>query len=429
MSTTLERRPDEKQTALIEERIGERPVFSAYEVGRATIIRETLQAQTGYSFTLPREDQSPVEIFELYQEFPELDFLPVRDGSGWITGYLTRQTFLASLSESQFSRDLLFRKEARLNNLINRDIVCLNAHTNLSEASEILMRRPDRMRFDPFVVTLDRHFFGISTVDRVIRGINYFLTREMEAVRDAQVRILEAPCIPPEIEHELRHHAHVQPFQGPGGDFAKVYEIDDRFAVATLFDVCGKGVKAAAMVSVLGTLLHTMWKELQKHPSFSLRTLENELYRLNNELVKLSSLEMYATGVVCLIDKQNYVLSVFDYGHGMIWLRRNNRVHALRNPGSDPSMPFIGITENLRLNPFSFRIKPGDLLLTCSDGIVEQANHNREMYGPVRVMEVFQIASADSLSEMNRQILDDWTEFRGGARIRDDLSLLLMQID
>ncbi|PKL32163.1 MAG: hypothetical protein CVV45_14100, partial [Spirochaetae bacterium HGW-Spirochaetae-10] len=190
---TLERRPDEKQTALIEERIGERPIFSAYEVGRATIIRETLQAQTGYSFTLPREDQSPVEIFELYQEFPELDFLPVRDGSGWITGYLTRQTFLASLSESQFSRDLLFRKEARLNNLINRDIVCLNAHTNLSEASEILMRRPDRMRFDPFVVTLDRHFFGISTVDRVIRGINYFLTREMEAVRDAQVRILEAP--------------------------------------------------------------------------------------------------------------------------------------------------------------------------------------------------------------------------------------------
>jgi serine phosphatase RsbU (regulator of sigma subunit) len=44
-------------------------------------------------------------------------------------------------------------------------------------------------------------------------------------------------------------------------------------------------------------------------------------------------------------------------------------------------------------------------------------------------MEAFQIASADSLSEMNRQILDDWTEFRGGARIRDDLSLLLLQID
>jgi serine phosphatase RsbU (regulator of sigma subunit) len=425
----LDERPETLSAARIHDRSIEKPVFSASEVGRATIVREALQAMTGYDYSLPLENQTPAEIYDLYHAFSELDFLPVRNESGWITGYLTRQKFLAALSESQYSRDLLFRKEARIHQLINRNIVCLNAHTHLSEASEILMRRPDYMRFDPFVVTLDRQFFGISTVDRVIRSINYFLQRDMDAVRDAQEQILKTPCIPSEVEIELSHHVHVQPLQGPGGDFAKVYEINDRFALAMLFDVCGKGVKAAAMVTVLGTLLETMWEELHKHPSFSLRILENELYRLNNKLVKLSSPEMYATGVVFLIDKQNYILSVFDYGHGMTWLRRNHRVHELQNPRSSPSMPFIGIYENLRLNPFSFRIKSGDLLLTCSDGIIEQVNYDRQMYGAARVREAFQIAPVDPPSETCRYILDDWKEFCGHARIRDDFSLLVIGID
>ncbi len=420
--------PDERQTALIENPAGEKPVFSAFEVGRTTIVRETLQAQTGYSFSLPLEDQSPAEIFELYQAFPKLDFLPVRNESGWITGYLTRKTFFASLSESQFSRDLLFRREARLHHLINRHIICLNAHTSLTEASEILMQRPDHMRFDPFVVTLNRRFFGISTIDRVMRGINYFLTREMEAVRDAQFRIMEAPGAP-DIDNAVRHHISVQPFQGPGGDFARVYELNERFSIAMLFDVCGKGVKAAAMVSVLGTLFHKLWKDLQKHPTFTLRVLEKELFRLNNDLTLLSSVEMYATGVVLLIDKQSYILSVFDYGHGMLWLRRNQRVHQLQGPRSDTSIPFLGITENLRMQPFSFRIKRGDILFSCSDGILEQLNPAKEAYGSLRTIEALRKAGEGSPAGLCNQILNDWNTFRAGAPIRDDLSILLLQID
>lgn len=406
----------------------ERPVFSAYEVGRATIGRTQLMADTGYDFSLPEDSASPAEIYALYQRHARLDFLPVRNASGWIVGYLTRSMFLASLSESQYSRDLLFRKEATIRSLVNADIVCLNAFTSLPDASETLMRRSEGNRFDPFVVTLGREFYGISTVDRVMKGINYFLTRDMDAVREAQMRLIDAPTASTPSNRGLEYHAHVAPLQGPGGDFVKVYEMNEQYSVAVLFDVCGKGVRAAAMVSVLGSIFYSMWKSLHWSGVFNLRVLENELVRANSYLVQLTATEMYATGLVCLLDRQNHVLSIFDYGHGMIWLRRQDRVHAIHAPDQNTDLPFFGISEETRVLPTSYRIKPGDVLLSCSDGILEQPDRDRQMYGASRLVSAFAADRSATLAETADDLLTNWNAFRKGTQLKDDASLLLLRI-
>lgn len=419
--------------------LAERPVFSAYDVGRATISRAQLAADTGYDFSLPEETTGPAEIFALYQRHARLDFLPVRNAHGWIVGYLTRSMFLASLSESQYSRDLLFRKGATIQSLINPGIVCLDAFTSLPDASDALMRRHDRDRFDPFVVTLGHEFYGISTVDRVMRGINYFLTRDMDAVREAQMRLMQAPTAHADSHRALEAHAHVSPQQGPGGDFVKVYDMNEQYSVAVLFDVCGKGVRAAAMVSVLGSIFYSMWKSLHWSGVFGLRVLENELKRANAYLVTLTASEMYATGLVCLIDRHNHVLSVFDFGHGMLWLRRKDRVHALPAPPSSHApnspaapdtgagIPFFGISEETRVAPASYRLKPGDILLTCSDGILEQPDREHNMYGDARLVSAFASDRSTTLAETADRILADWNAFRKGTQLKDDASLLLVR--
>ena len=62
---------------------------------------------------------------------------------------------------------------------------------NLSEASEVLMRRDEELRFDPFVVTWCGDFFGTSTVQRVIEGLNRFLIMDSQACDRMQKRIME----------------------------------------------------------------------------------------------------------------------------------------------------------------------------------------------------------------------------------------------
>lgn len=151
-------------------------VFSANELGKVTFTIKQLKAFTNYDFShLPNENELPSKIYDFYIQYPELDFLPIRNSENWIVGYFTRKSFLSLISENSYNRELLFRKDVKIKNFINKNIICLNAYTTLSNASEIIMNRSIEILFDPIVVTLNRNFYGICTVDRIIKGINLFL--------------------------------------------------------------------------------------------------------------------------------------------------------------------------------------------------------------------------------------------------------------
>ncbi|MFN3245816.1 MAG: hypothetical protein ACK42K_03880, partial [Leptonema sp. (in: bacteria)] len=142
------------------------PIFSANEVGKITLKINQLRELTGYDYSkLPLENTQTQVIYNIFHDHPKLEYLPIINESGWIVGYFTRKSFLSIISENSYNRELLFRKDVVIKDYFNENVVCLNAYSTLSEASDILMERPEQYRFDPFVVTLDRKFFGISTVD------------------------------------------------------------------------------------------------------------------------------------------------------------------------------------------------------------------------------------------------------------------------
>lgn len=401
-----------------------KPVFSAYEVGRAAVPAGQLTELTGYDFHLPGTETPAVDIYDLYTKHPGLDYLPVVNGQNEICGYVMQNQFLAHLSKSPFARELILRPDVKIHRTMRNDPVILDAHTTLSEASAVLMQRDEETRFDPFVVTWEDRFYGIGTVDRVLRGVNYFVNKDFEAVLEAQHRLMQLPET--SVENTLITARYYSPLNGPGGDYVQSFDLSEEYTLVTLLDVCGKGVRAAAMVSVIASFLESYIESLE---NIHHKTVAGMIERLNRRLIDMTPPEMYATGAFCLVNKTRHIAALYDFGHGMIWLERNRKAYNLKVPDHSDELPFFGINENLKIQPALFRFRPGDRVLICSDGIIEQRNPEHEMYGTDRVRRVM-LAKKDgeNTDGLLERLLDDWNRFRRTTKITDDVSVIAFQV-
>lgn len=425
---------------------GPLPIFSAFEVGRKVLTVHRLQELSDYDYNLPCEDDPAVQTYELYRNYPNLHYLPVQDNRGRISGYTLRNQFLAILSKNHYSRELMLRPDVKLKSMMRTGPVIMDAHATLSEASSALMARPEENRFDPFVVTLDEQFYGISTVDLVLRGMNSFLRRDSEACLEAQHALLQWR---PQETHSLVHanpnrdkirsrtsdlpsvesSRYVAPLAGPGGDFVQSYELSDHSTLFLLFDVCGKGLKASSMVSIIGTALHTMLEHrLESQESEKIRP-KAMLRQLNSITYELSPSEMYATGIALVLNRKKKLASVYDFGHGMLWITRNHRTHRLEKSGIGNSQqaPFLGMHSDLVIEPVHYRVQEGDLLFACSDGILEQRDAAGEMFGAHRIEDILSRTRPEP-KQVNREMLHYWESFREDSRATDDLSMLAIHL-
>ena len=214
----------------------------------------------------------------------------------------------------------MLRPDVKLKSMMRTGPVILDAHATLSEASSALMARPEESRFDPFVVTMEDRFYGISTVDLVLRGMNSFLRRDNEACLEAQHALLqwqpgerwEPGNIPSASVQKYSRTAesreiatldfsrYVSPLSGPGGDFSQCYDFSNQSQLFMLFDVCGKGLKASSMVSIIGTTLHSALRYESATGESDNTRVRKLLEKLNAITYELSPAEMYATGIALL---------------------------------------------------------------------------------------------------------------------------------
>ncbi|MBL8021947.1 MAG: SpoIIE family protein phosphatase [Leptospirales bacterium] len=399
----------------------ERPIFSAFELGRICNNEQSLARITSGKLEAIAEETPVTQVHDLYKAHPALDFIPVMSEKE-IIGYLRKQMFFAQLSETRFSRELLLRTDVTAASMMDPRVTVLDSRMNLSEASEILMSREERIRFDPFVITHEGALLGTSTVQRVLEGLNHFLKQDFQSC-DLTQRKLMVPMVRG-VEHTVDYHQIVQPLLAPGGDYVDVIELSERYTLALLFDVCGKGLKASTMVNSIASTVKTLVYKLD-HEGVDLPGILLAMHSLNQILYHITCEEMYATGVALIIDKTKSVLTVLDYGHGLLWLKRNRSIHRLcAHIKNNTAVPFLGIHENLDIQAGHFRFQPGDLLFACSDGLTEARNPLKEEYGGERIKSMLRFGPVISPLTTNEAILRDLDAFRAGARRTDDVSLL-----
>jgi sigma-B regulation protein RsbU (phosphoserine phosphatase) len=197
------------------------------------------------------------------------------------------------------------------------------------------------------------------------------------------------------------------------GDFVSVEETRDGLVLA-LGDIGGKGLAAGMWVTHLIGLLRT-------HTSASTNP-ERIVAGINRDIARLSSVEPLSTLFVARLSRSGR-LDYTSAGHPpSLLLRRNGQLELLSDGG-----PVLGAVPGAVFDRGSVTLRGGDLLLACSDGILESFNEAEQEFGNMRLQTELRRAQGGSAEAVLFSVLGAVQDFAAPRPLTDDMTLMVIK--
>lgn len=241
---------------------------------------------------------------------------------------------------------------------------------------------------------------------------------ELEVARDIQ-ESLRPEIIATESGFELA--AYAEPARNVGGDYYDILRHQDGSLLIVIADVSGKGISAALYAAKVQTALQLFFEQTQD--------LSDLLSRLDAHLHNRL--------------KKNFFITI-----GLLRLQPNGKAEFCR-AGHPPAILYSkekmscvnlqpkGIAVGLRSNDApafersleveKIKFKPGDICLLYTDGVVEGVNKVANEFGEQRLSLLVKTFSMESASTLKDRIAAELQQFREGAELRDDTTLVVVK--
>ena len=197
------------------------------------------------------------------------------------------------------------------------------------------------------------------------------------------------------------------------GDFVSVEDTRDGLVLA-LGDIGGKGLAAGMWVTHLVGLLRT-------HTASS--TDPSKIVAgINRDVARLSSVEPLSTLFVARLSRSGR-LDYTSAGHPpALLLRRNGQLELLSDGG-----PVLGVVPHAVFERGSVTLNGGDLLLACSDGILESFNEAEQEFGNMRLQTELRRAQGGSAEAVLFSVLGAVQDFAAPRPLTDDMTLMVVK--
>lgn len=197
------------------------------------------------------------------------------------------------------------------------------------------------------------------------------------------------------------------------GDFFTVEETKEGMVLA-LGDIGGKGLAAGMWVSHLAGLVRTH-TAANSSPEAIAAGVNRDFARMS-PAAPLSSL---------FVARLNAGLSTLDYcsaGHPpALLLRGDGKLETLSDGG-----PVLGVVPEAWFDCGSVQLHAGDVILICSDGILESFNDSEQEFGGPRLEAEFRRAHGGSAEAMLFSVLGAVQDFAAPHPLTDDMTLVLI---
>jgi serine phosphatase RsbU (regulator of sigma subunit) len=242
------------------------------------------------------------------------------------------------------------------------------------------------------------------------------LEQQTELARQVQMDLL--PPARFTVGH-LDFAAECVPAWQVGGDFYDVFAADDERVAIVLGDVSGKGLPASVVVGLLlGAVRASNWMAGgQEHEASTTRL--SELIRTR------TAPERFASLFWGYYDPDSYTLYYINGGHPAPMLVRHSAggetdVQYLEEGGA-----VLGVVAGAPYQQGQVNIRPGDLLVVFSDGVIEATNSKGEQFDDERLEAVVKENVERTPVEIRAAILKSVHEFLGELSAQDDLTLIV----
>jgi len=239
------------------------------------------------------------------------------------------------------------------------------------------------------------------------------LERELALARGIQRRLLpDAPPVVPGYDIAVLN----EPSYEVGGDYYDFLTLGPNTLLLVVADVEGKGVSSALVMSNLQATLRALVMHLH--------SLEVITLSLNEMILTDTRSEKFMSIFLGLVDTRRCGLHYINAGHiPPMLVRASGEVLPLEEGGM-----VIGLFSAVEYRRGSLKVMPGDILLCCTDGIVEATNAQHEEFGMERLVQAAkenrQLSAQQLVDEIGRRV----TEYsRAGTHV-DDKVLMVVKV-
>ena len=196
------------------------------------------------------------------------------------------------------------------------------------------------------------------------------------------------------------------------GDFVSIEQTRDGLVLA-LGDIGGKGLAAGMWVTHLVGLLRS-------HTAASTDP-EAIVAGINRDITRLSSVEPLSTLFVARLSKSGR-LDYTSAGHPpALLLRKDGELELLSDGG-----PVLGVVPAALFERGTVKLRGGDLLLACSDGILESFNEAEQEFGNMRLQTELRRAQGGSAEAVLFSVLGAVQDFAAPRPLTDDMTLMVI---
>ena len=234
---------------------------------------------------------------------------------------------------------------------------------------------------------------------------------ELEVIANVQRGLLPKPL--PDITG-LKLAAFYATSRQVGGDYYDVVELpDDRWGILVA-DVAGHGTPAAVVMAMTYSLFHA-YPGPALDPAVVIRFLNDNLSH--------PASRTFVTALYAVYEAKDRSLLVARAGHWppLVYRHADGAVEDLDCPGLFP----LGIMPYEEVPTSTHRLEPGDRILFYTDGVIERANPNGELYGMERLRPQLGHAGPADAQQTVDALMRDVEAFARDLPADDDQTLLL----
>jgi sigma-B regulation protein RsbU (phosphoserine phosphatase) len=203
------------------------------------------------------------------------------------------------------------------------------------------------------------------------------------------------------------------PAEEVGGDFYDFLSLDDHMLGLAIGDASGHGLPAALLVRDVVTGLR-MGIEKDLKVAYAFEKLNRVIHRsnLSSRFVSVFYGELEKDGTLVYVNA----------GHQPPLIFRKDRIEALAVGGT-----VIGPLPEARFRRAISHLGPGEMLVLCTDGIVERRNPAGDFLGEDGLIRLVRSCESKTAEEILDHVFDETRRFGDGRPWEDDATLVVVK--
>ena len=244
-----------------------------------------------------------------------------------------------------------------------------------------------------------------------------FLRLDLRMAREVQKAFI--PQYPPSIPG-LEFETFYKPAHSVGGDYCDFFRVwSGQWGIA-IGDVSGKGMGAALVMANLQASVRAQAQQTHSDPAIAMK-------RVNQLLHESSPIHFYASLFYAEYDPMTRTLAYVNAGQNPPIVIRcecgRSKVFRLESDGRP-----VGLFGNSSYKSVSFQLEAEDILVACTDGIIETEGQDGELWGQKRLEDLLSTCARRTPRHVVHSIVREVSAFGMGRAPKDDMTLVVLQV-